>query len=426
MWIIQRFGGFMTKKEFRQAMLKGQGRCILAVKAAPEKYRSEVLWACSHELAFDPQCEGSRAWYVFQMICCYEDSAPFLRVLIKTLEAVPAWKDWKMLYLAEILKYFADDGDAAALQSIRNKYDELYAMLSARKRCPNRYFYERGSFEWLCVLLADRKRNAVKIADDIGALLRKEAVFDFWDFDYFSWSVSKYMPTLEARAAESENIRLFLDCCRKKDQAEAERKRGSSHRNKETQQTFIGDYLNEKDPEKRTKALRKYLFSGFPADPAPVIDDTQSDHEMLRNTAWRVLAKTKEPSVRAYAMEQLSAGVEDALSVLIGNFQPEDEQMLVHQVLSLKGDRDCTTGWHGAQSDVLRMADAGVKAPQVLLRYIYESSYCSCCRANAVRQLGKRRLLPKDTLEECQFDSNGDIRDYAAKLLRRRNNKKGE
>ena len=51
----------MTKKEFRQYMLKGRGCCVQAVSADPERWRSEVLWACGHEIAFDAQCEGSRA-----------------------------------------------------------------------------------------------------------------------------------------------------------------------------------------------------------------------------------------------------------------------------------------------------------------------------------------------------------------------------
>ena len=54
-------------------MLKGRGCCVQAVRRNPERYRSEVLWACRNEISFDAQCEGSRAWYVYQMIDCYED-----------------------------------------------------------------------------------------------------------------------------------------------------------------------------------------------------------------------------------------------------------------------------------------------------------------------------------------------------------------
>ena len=35
----------MTKKEFKEAMLRGLGRCVIAVKKEPEKYRDLVRWA---------------------------------------------------------------------------------------------------------------------------------------------------------------------------------------------------------------------------------------------------------------------------------------------------------------------------------------------------------------------------------------------
>lgn len=36
----------MTKKEFKEAMLRGHGRCVIAVRQDPEKYREFVLRAC--------------------------------------------------------------------------------------------------------------------------------------------------------------------------------------------------------------------------------------------------------------------------------------------------------------------------------------------------------------------------------------------
>ena len=58
-----------------------------------------------------------------------------------------------------------------------------------------------------------------------------------------------------------------------------------------------------------------------------------------------------------------------------------------------------------------------------LLWHIYETTYCSCCREYALLQMGKRRLLSAEILEECLLDSNDDIRKYAAKCLTRRHRK---
>ena len=60
----------MTKKEFREAMKRGLGRCVQELDHAenPEKYREIVLWGCMHDLSFDTQCEGTRAWYLRELI----------------------------------------------------------------------------------------------------------------------------------------------------------------------------------------------------------------------------------------------------------------------------------------------------------------------------------------------------------------------
>ena len=58
----------MTKNEVKQAIQRGLGRGYLAVRNDPDRYRDLVLWACGRNLAFDTQCEGTRAWYDYQLI----------------------------------------------------------------------------------------------------------------------------------------------------------------------------------------------------------------------------------------------------------------------------------------------------------------------------------------------------------------------
>ena len=80
---------------------------------------------------------------------------------------------------------------------------------------------------------------------------------------------------------------------------------------------------------------------------------------------------------------------------------------------------DEESGWHRIYIHVLNMAKKGLKAPPGLLTHVYEHSYCSYCRNRALRQLGKRRLT-EEMLQECLFDSNEEIRRYAAQRLKRR------
>ena len=97
----------MTQAQCREALLRGQGRCLQSVQTDPARYAPLVLWACRHEHAFDAQCEGSRAWFIYQLIGCYEDKTPFLQAAINALDHAKPNGGWRIFYLAELLYCFA-------------------------------------------------------------------------------------------------------------------------------------------------------------------------------------------------------------------------------------------------------------------------------------------------------------------------------
>ena len=76
----------MTKKEFKEAMLRGLGRCVIAVRQEPEKYRDLVLWACKRNYAYDAQSEGTRSWYTYTMADAYPDKETFLNAAADALK----------------------------------------------------------------------------------------------------------------------------------------------------------------------------------------------------------------------------------------------------------------------------------------------------------------------------------------------------
>jgi hypothetical protein len=179
-------------------------------------------------------------------------------------------------------------------------------------------------------------------------------------------------------------------------------------------------YLEQTDLIERSNALKAFCRCPFPGDPEPILLDAQSNCEPLRNAAWEALENICHPSVRTFALEQLSDSTEKALPILILNYHPKDEIMLVELAKSIPVDFECNTNWHGIHGDILGMKDHKLKAPPALLHHIYETTYCSCCREYALYQMGKRRLLSAEILEECILDSNDDIRKYAEKFLKRR------
>lgn len=75
--------------------------------------------------------------------------------------------------------------------------------------------------------------------------------------------------------------------------------------------------------------------------------------------------------------------------------------------------------WHGAFSSVMdNFEDRSIKnSPKELLLYMYENTLCSFCRCVVVKEMGRRRMLTDELLQECLYDSNNEIREYAKRRL---------
>ncbi|MBR1797745.1 MAG: hypothetical protein IJ757_07025 [Clostridiales bacterium] len=48
--------------------------------------------------------------------------------------------------------------------------------------------------------------------------------------------------------------------------------------------------------------------------------------------------------------------------------------------------------------------------PDSLLKWVYESTLCSCCREVAVESMIKRNIMTEEYIEESKHDANLDIR----------------
>ena len=90
----------MTKKQVKDAIRRGLGRGFLAVRENPERYRDLVLRACERDFAYDAQSEGTRAWYVWQLISCYADRAEFRDRIIARFRAKKPDGGWDFAHLS--------------------------------------------------------------------------------------------------------------------------------------------------------------------------------------------------------------------------------------------------------------------------------------------------------------------------------------
>lgn len=423
----------MTTEQFHNALLQGRGQCVLAVREDPEKYREEVLWACRELVSFDTQCEGSKSWFIHQMVSCYPDRTPFVKAACDALIDCPSDGSWHLSSLAELVELFFQDGNQTAWKALMTKYRQLYHQMrhiGPPEDCC--YWAARDDYERLAVLFGWNRDYCLDIARDMGRLsLETEWLKDFDFYWFYDTKCRRYLRSL-TRAAETDP--LLAEFFRVHESAwqefEAQLAEGRGRRNQlprnceneERIYTAVQRYLSAVTPEEKAEALDAFFWKPYPGDPAPIIADAQSDHEKLRHRAWNALRRTRHPEIRAFAIAHLydEDDDQDAFSAFCTNFEQQDEGMLLAYLQSQTIDFEETTGWHGDQLSVLTMDKQKPPAPRAALQFIFENTYCSECRYDALRQMGRRRMLTQEILEECQFDSNDDIRAYARRCLNRR------
>ena len=109
---------------FAHAIDAGLGRPILWLRqdaaGSVAACRDALLRACVHNTAYDPQVEGSRAGYVFEMLQLTGEGSFYRDRILTALEEVTEY--WDACQLFDLAGLFARQGDAAARQAM---YDKL-------------------------------------------------------------------------------------------------------------------------------------------------------------------------------------------------------------------------------------------------------------------------------------------------------------
>lgn len=447
----------MTKTEFMQAMMCGLGRCIIELQSTTEtkKYFDLVMWGCTHNFAYDTQCEGTRAWYVWQMTKCFNERKVFVKAVIEKMENYRSNGSWLFSHYCDLLYLFAQDGFEEAKAALCKKYSVMYQQLLATKRLPHPIFPLRDDFESLCVLLSSDSLNSyILIAEDIGNLFLQSKLYNGYDFDWMfehaelTFGAKRTRNRLNKESLRNPAITAYVKekqrCAKefeenKKKQAEVESLDIESFLNSDdilvlgiTRRFLlkggpqVGERLAkvalaEPDPERKAKILRSFTakkeWCRWPLSPKSLIELAKSGQENLSYAAMRVLENIRDDAVRKFALELIKSGIQDdeAINLLAKNYQKCDHDVFVNKVKSLFVTADGASGWHGAFISVQDMfGKNGVKdAPKELLRHLYDHSLCSSCRFHTLRIMGHRHMITDDIWAECKYDTNDDIRVYA-------------
>ena len=429
----------MTKQQVWHAIQRGLGSGFLAVRENPERYRDLVMRACGRNLSFDTQCEGTRAWYVYQLVCCFSDREAFRDLAVRRLREKKPDGSWDYAHYSELLTLFAADGDALAEAALWEKFEQLLAKLHTFRRSCLAKSRASDSFEPSRTALSGNAEYYARIAADIGGLFLIGRQYDAWVFLWLYHSRPHGLnAALRRSAASSEALQAYFASF---DAVEQEQKRFRSEikvrqepeggrrlsvwldrRAPEQAKARAEAYLAEAEPEARAAALEAFSVCPYPLDPGPILADAESAFPALRASAWDALSRLRAPEVRSFAQAHLDKSREAVLYVLIRNYQPEDLEFWNRYLQALRIDCASESGWHGTHLALLELFEkkSGVEQPpKALLPLLYESTLCSCCRKRIVQHMRSRRMISAGMWEALRHDSSDEIRAIAEDHFRR-------
>lgn len=449
----------MTEKSFVYALRRGLGSAIIELKNNENRmqYRDAVLRCCLRDITFDWQTDGTRGYYLYTAICELGDKDYFEQIIIDRF--LLRCSDRLFLQLASILFCYADDGSMLAKDAFHQKYD--YFVLKNGRLSKNRSKDLDEGFQWDDVadklFYIDGFAAFKRYAQDAGESLYRNPDNRNVYYDWFTnrakeiFGEKRIDDYIEKMYGTSDAIRTLVDII-KADEASRE----SHQQGREQAAVTVDDLvkiakeaaLSENPPgkimryrqrfmkmasnaeilelanaayceeDKTIKGLLLRLFwhRPFPLDIAPLLQYVQSDNELLVEATVSILKEIKNKQIHDIAIMLLETkGLHSlALGLLKMNYKKSDDDIIFALIKK-------SSIPHHVQQDIrdIYLHHRSTTAYPILHR-VYQRGECGFCRHGIVEAMQRCGVLTDDILEECQYDSNEDVRKYAKQVINRR------
>ncbi len=406
------------------------GRAILHVrKYGDAGLQEEILEACLHCWALDPQIEGTRASYVSDLLSCLPDPAPYRNAVVASLgtggDSIDTVQRFRLAWI------WAEGGDDQALG----------AMYAAYSPGPG-YGAEVG----ICFVGLRGLKGLLYVAEKLGTLLEANpgCVDSGW---LVSDAKERFGDDVVLRALRDEAtgnryIKTFLEHELVRLAAESKEPEPRpdvsswnyeqllelaplSHRYR---YRVWGKTANADELRKAAAALkeltdqaiiRAYLgiFSTatFPLDPGLILKLLQHYDDEVRWSAALALCNVTDPRVRAFAFRAVATHDDCqrfAVALLNRNYVEGDHE-IIRQWFLKESDRDIKQSMGRAIEEFWeRHPNPQFETAILLDRYLHQP--CSHCREGVVLRMIELGVLSDDLREECRWDCNEDIRTSVA------------
>lgn len=428
----------MTQFEFRKALRKGRGLCVLALKdaTAMSRFKGSVLWACSKDLSLDAQSEGTRARFLADIVGCYPDKLPFIEMCERTIQRSWNRRDWVFQQSCELLGLLAVEGNSDAYAALLKSFDEFVCHEQNQNSASVTIQAKENATSLFAELIPLSRLTADQdlIASGIRRLFSVGSGFDA-EFGRELLGIAK---RCSASIVEESlgNVRWTRG---KYDDFEQGDVGGASYKLKLTRFNLLkmkrmgrlDDVKNcamacvaESNWRIQARLLRAFadsaLIEFLPRKFVERILDSR--YQELAAVGLSLMAKMRSVSALKLGRKLLQENVafDDAMEMVARNCKKQDERLLLSGVMRAERFGRCRR--HSIHRAVIcAMEDSGGAIHQRrVLELLVDSVECSCCRERCVRLLDGIGCLKHSLLEECRFDAGESLREYARAMLRAR------
>jgi hypothetical protein len=415
----------MDTNEFQRALALGLGRAVLHLRDhGAYSYREVILDACLHNKAHDPQVEGSRARYMWEIMSESGEMAFYADAVIRSL-----WEeedDWDTPQRFEIARLLAQSGNSAAREA-------MHLAFRAKRLSASDIASEFIELDGLQGLLF--------VVRQIGEQLAGNP--DQWEDDYLLSMAGaicgkeRVDATLRDAAETDKDIKAYLAAVEENRALRAKAQRPdpknltygqirslieSKHpggvlrewaktASDSDMERAARDLVHEKDPEKLKSYLKLFWKRRFPLQLDRLFQLAEMPGGPIPFHALRVLANLEHESIRSLAfklVETKSPRRGWAIDLLTKNFR-DDDYLAIEAWCDSEQDSDTVNAFDRSLKEFFA-AHPNPETEKRLLSRFYETEPCAHCRSYTVERLLELNGLTDDLRRECEHDSYAETR----------------
>lgn len=414
------------KKQFKSSIIRGTGEAYLLMKQHREvDFSREIKSAALTTYAYDPQCEGDRSNYLYQLICQSSQKEKIKQAILDKL-AIEKSDTWVLEQLFQLAALFAKSGDETAKKAV---YKRLHKnIIASSDWCGERAVISLDGFQGL-KSIAESKGNLLQNNPDVW---EDGAIVNLFQREYPSVDVYGELK----KAAESNPfVKSYVDAILKNKKLRRKKKGNppafdykfvsenirmnrcavpESRLNEFSSadiKKLADDFLIETDRLKQEKYLRIFAKVPFPYGYEYILTLSKSKYstkDRLIEFAVNALSFFKHNKIRDFALEQIAKSKRPYLytNLLIANYKNGDGKLLRH----LLHEAHSFESIHNLAESCIKIyqANRGSDCKTTLVD-VYDKLNCAICRKDIIKILIKYKVLPSQIHKEIQFDCSVEI-----------------